>query len=124
MFYNLKILWSGRRHHTEDSSPRGGRRAAQSPKTTLWARKRQAPRSWRWCVSMCARLSEEGRQHVGCATHFGGDLVMTTFKQRRMDFAVGQVTTAERAWVLRSNGPRFKSQFCHIMIDDALRQLT
>lgn len=46
----------------------------------------------RWCVSMCARLSEEGEgQHVGLEAHiFCGDLVMTTFKQRRMDFAVGK----------------------------------
>ena len=45
VFYNLKYGGQEGVTDTEDSSPRGGRLAMRSPRTTLWARKQQAPRS-------------------------------------------------------------------------------
>lgn len=63
----------------QDPSPRGGRRAMQSPKTTLQRQGTASTKVLRWCVSMCeaergwGRGSMWGWKH----TYFEGDLVMT-----------------------------------------------
>lgn len=131
VFYNLKYGGQEGVTNTQESSPRGGRWAMQSPERTLWARTQQAPRSW---DGVCPRIRDwasKGRHHWGRGSMwsweahvFCGDLVMTTYKQRRMDFAVGKSQ--------QQKGPGFWGQMdqgldpssARYWIDDALRQLT
>lgn len=112
----FKIRWSGRRHRHRETQ------ALEEAELCSHLRQHSGAEAastkvLRWCVSMCARLSEEGEgQHVGLEAHiFCGDLVMTTFKQRRMDFAVGKSQQQKGPGFWGPNGPGFKSQFCHIL---------
>lgn len=131
VFYNLTYGGQEGVINTEESSPRGGRWATQSPERTLRARTQQAPRSWDGVCPCVRDWASKGRCHGGGGGTWGweahifcGDLVMTTFKQRRMDFAVGKSQ--------QQKGPEFWGQMDQGLnpsstthwIDDALRQLT